>query len=334
MPDHRPPPPDATAFKQGRFRDLPDRPRHAHAFFDTEARELTLESAPFGRHRVAYRTCGSGPPLLLVHGLMTTSYSWRYVLEGFAKRFTVFAPDLPGCGATEVPAHASYAAPSLAAWIGEFQEALGIPGCAAVGNSLGAYLCMRRALEAPDAFSALVNIHSPGLVEPRLRALHLALSLPGAKPALAQVVRRSRRRWVHSNVHYYDETLKSLEEVDEYALPLSTYRGARAFVGYLADALRPADMAVFADELRERRAAGEPFPIPLLLIYSRQDKMVPPRIGEELSALIPSTEMRWLERSSHFAQVDTPEAILDLATGFIAAAAVDHSPAPEWYQPG
>lgn len=319
MPDHRPSQPGATAFKQGRFRDLPERPRRPHRFFDAEARELTLESAPFGRLRVAYRTCGSGPPLLLVHGLMTTSYSWRYVLEGFAERFTVFAPDLPGCGGSEVPARVSYTAPALATWIGELQAALGISGCAAVGNSLGAFLCMRRALEDPGAFSALVNIHSPGLPEPRLRALHLALSLPGVKPGLAQIVRRSRRRWVHSNVHYYDETLKSLEEVNEYALTLSTYAGARAFVGYLADALQPADLDAFAAELRERRAAERPFPVPLLLIYARQDKMVPPRIGEELSALIPSAEIRWLERSSHFAQVDTPEAIVNSATGFINA---------------
>ena len=45
-----------------------------------------------------YLRAGSGPALLLVHGLMGYSWSWRFNMRELAKHFTVYAPDLPGCG--------------------------------------------------------------------------------------------------------------------------------------------------------------------------------------------------------------------------------------------
>jgi len=272
-----------------------------------------MDSGGFGRVRIHYRTLGSGSPLLLIHGLMTTSYSWRYVLDGLSERFTVIAPDLPGCGRSEVPARGSFRAAGLADWIGEFQAALGITGCDVAGNSLGGYLCMRRALDAPDSFKRVVNIHSPALPDGRLRALHAALGVPGAAPALAWYARRSPERWAHRNVHYFDETLKSREEAREYGRPLATKAGAAAFVRYLRETLAPADLAAFVADLE--RAA--PFPVPLLLVYAREDPMVPPSVGDKLHALVPSGQLVWLDRSSHFAQVDTPERVVSLLLDFL-----------------
>jgi len=266
---------------------------------------------------VHVREWGAGPPLLLVHGLMTSSYSWRYVLEELGSRFHVVAPDLPGCGRTEPPSGKGYRAPALATWIGELTRALGVRGCAAIGNSLGGYLCMRVALDDPGALGRLVNIHSPGLPEARLSALALALGIPGMKAMLSWWVRRDPLRWAHANVHYFDETLKSLEEAREYGQPLATEAGARAFVGYLSETLAPRDLRAFVSTLEQRRDQALPFPVPLLLVYARRDPMVPPAIGPKLHALVPSAELQWLEDSSHFAHVDTPDALLPVVLEFL-----------------
>ncbi|MCP4867238.1 MAG: alpha/beta fold hydrolase [Proteobacteria bacterium] len=129
-----------------------------------------MDTPAWGSIEVAWRQAGSGPPLLLVHGLMTSSYSWRYVLEPLGEHFTLYAPDLPGSGASAMPA-GPYDPGTLAAWIGQFQSMLGIRGCPVIGNSLGGYLSMRLALDDPGSMARLLNLHSPGVPELRLKAL-------------------------------------------------------------------------------------------------------------------------------------------------------------------
>lgn len=298
-------------FQRLPFDRLPERPARAHPYFSTAARTLRMQSARFGALDVHYREHGDGPPLLLVHGLMTSSYSWRYVLDGLGARFRLIVPDLPGAGRTGKP-NAPLDAASLAEWLGEFQSALGLRGCAAVGNSLGGYLCMRLALADGGAFSRLVNIHSPAFPIARLQALRWALALPGMRALVRFLVRRSPERWVHRNVHYFDETLKSLEEAREYAAPLATDEGRRAFVRYLAETMHPRGFAQFVSTLRRVR-----FPTPLMLLYARRDPLVPPATGARLAELVPGAPLVWLDDSSHFAHVDSPDRVVPLVLDFL-----------------
>ena len=304
-------------FRPGRFADLRELPRIPHGYAASEARTVRVDSAWFGGIDVHVRVQGSGPPLLLIHGLMTSSYSWRYVLEAFAQHYTVYAPDLPGSGQTGKP-RVRYGAEETVAFIGELMDALGITGCDVVGNSMGGYLCMRLALARPDSMRALVNIHSPGVPELRLHALRWALAIPGVRAGLSWWVRRNPFKWVFANVHYRDESLKSLEEARAYGDPLADKPGADAFVSILGDTLRPAAMAEFQRALRELKDNGAPFPVPLLLLWARQDPMVPPRFGPLFAERIPSAELQWVEDASHFAHVDQPAATVAPILEFFA----------------
>jgi pimeloyl-ACP methyl ester carboxylesterase len=167
---------------------------------------VALTTAALGSCTAAVRTFGSGPPLLLVHGLMTSTYSWRYVLDALGARFTLYMPDLPGNGDSDRALDRSYHPDALADWLGALVRALGIRGAPVIGNSMGGYLSMRLALRDPGVMSRLVNLHSPGVPEARLWALRAALAVPGARRLLARVARRDPERWVHRNVHYWDES--------------------------------------------------------------------------------------------------------------------------------
>jgi pimeloyl-ACP methyl ester carboxylesterase len=300
-----------SPFRRGRFAELPEKPRRAHRYFESAANNVTIQSQHFGAVDIHYREVGSGPPLLLVHGLMTTSYSWRYVLDALGESFRVIAPDLPGCGRSGKP-RVRYSGPMLSRFILDFQRALGISGCLTVGNSMGGYLCMRAAALEPGAFARLVNIHSPGPSGARYVALHTALSLLPLRALLSWWVRRAPRKWAHKNVHYYDESLKSLEEAGEYGDPLATPDGVDAFIRYLWHTFDPAELRQFMRELA-------PPPMPLLLLYSRQDPLVPPSVGPALQAKT-KAELVWLEETSHFAHVDTPEKVLQVIVPFLREA--------------
>jgi pimeloyl-ACP methyl ester carboxylesterase len=264
---------------------------------------------------------GNGPPLLLVHGLMTSSYSWRYVLEPLGRRFTLYAPDLPGNGRSDRPLAPRYHPDALADWIGEVQSALGIRGSAVIGNSMGGYLCLRLALRDPAAMSRLVDVHSPGVPEARLYALGAALAVPGMKSVVAYLARRKPEEWAHRNVHYYDESLKSREEAREYGGPLADRDGARAFVKYLGETMAAGPMRRFFRELGARHARGEPFPIPLLLVYAERDPMVPPSIGDRLVERIPDAQLIRMKGASHFAHVDAAVQFVPLVLPFLVTPA-------------
>ncbi len=314
-------------FRQLPFEDLPEAPPRPHPYFRAEAHEARLRTDSFGTVGIHWRTAGSGPPLLLVHGLMTSGYSWRYVLEPLGRHFTLYVPDLPGMGRSEKPDR-SYHPDRLADFLGELVEAWGLTGCRIVGNSLGGYLAMRLALRHPGALGPLVNLHSPGLPLRRLYALRAALSLPGSGALLRRLVHRDPVRWAHRNVHYYDERLKSLEEAREYAAPLRSTVGVQAFGRILKETLNPREMAAFLRILRARRDRGLSFPVPLLLLYADQDPMVPPRVGDALAALLPGARYQRLSEASHFAHVDAVERFLPPVLDFLAAGPGGETSAP------
>ena len=306
-----------TPFSQGRFEDLPTLPRVPHCYQDTEQLEVRVRSKNFGHMTAHVRTYGSGPPLLLIHGFMTTSYSWRYAFAHLGKHYTCYAPDLPGAGRSGKPLNPSYEPAEFATWLGELQRELGIYGCKTVGNSMGGYLGMHLALAEPKAMSKLVVLHAPGIPELRLEAARQVFKLPGTERLFHWLVRRAPLRWAHKNVHYYDESLKSLEEAHEYGDPLDSYVGAQAFLKHLRETMGIGPMKRFVAQLENSR--GTSFPVPLLLMYARQDPMVSPKIGTKLHELIPSAQFQWLEHASHFAHVDSAEQFSQGALAFLDA---------------
>jgi pimeloyl-ACP methyl ester carboxylesterase len=89
-----------------------------------------------------YLVAGSGPPLLLIHGFMGYSYSWRFNLEPLGQHFTIYAPDLPGCGFSQRTDDDQCCLTAEAERVLEFMTQLGIENADIVGSSRGGGLGM------------------------------------------------------------------------------------------------------------------------------------------------------------------------------------------------
>lgn len=303
-------------FEQLAFDQVPERPRVPHPFFEARQERVKVATRAFGTIEARVIRYGRGPEIVCVHGFMTTSYSFRYLLEPLGSHHTVVAFDLVGAGESDKPI-GSYGPDRVADTIGETISALGLRGAPVIGNSLGGYLAMRLALRDQGCIGRLVCLHAPGLPTARMRALRVALDvLPRAHDLVGWLVARDEERWVHKNVHYYDETLKSREEHREYARPLQSREGRAAFARMLDETMDVREMRAFEADLR--RLAGR-FPVPLLLVYAKKDPMVPPVVGERLSALLPSVPIIWLDGASHFAHVDAADRFVDAALPFLDA---------------
>ncbi|HTD49372.1 MAG TPA: alpha/beta fold hydrolase, partial [Acidimicrobiia bacterium] len=100
-------------------------------------------------HRVGYRSGGSGPVLVLIHGMAASSATWRFVLPALGERFTVIAPDLLGHGGSDKP-RGDYSLGALASGVRDLLLALGHDRATVVGHSLGGGVAMQFAYQFPE----------------------------------------------------------------------------------------------------------------------------------------------------------------------------------------
>src|SRR5271168_587954 len=82
-----------------------------------------------------YQRAGSGPALLLVHGLMGYSFSWRFNIPVLARSATVYAVDLPGSGLSDRPSTMDWCLRSLGQQLLRFMDAIGVASCDLLGTS-------------------------------------------------------------------------------------------------------------------------------------------------------------------------------------------------------
>src|SRR4051794_15946575 len=122
--------------------------------------EITLHG-----HRVAYRTAGDGPVLLLVHGITGNARQWDEVIPLLAQHYHVIAPDLLGHGESAKP-RGDYSLGAYAAGIRDLLITLGHKRATVVGHSLGGGIAMQFAYEYPPFAERLVLVNSGG-VPPR-----------------------------------------------------------------------------------------------------------------------------------------------------------------------
>lgn len=277
------------------------------SFSDTEGRERTV--------RVRQKTLGSGPPLVLVHGLMNSSYGWRNVLEPLAASYSVFAPDLVGCGASGKPQDMTYSLANVARFVVAYVRAVAKPPVYLVGNSLGGLTALRAILEDETLARRFVLMHAPGPMA-KTRFLAGLLAVPGMSALCASLAHGWPRFFVSKNVHYAKDGVLSQEECAEHGRPFETQAGARVFARILKESVGPKEQTAILESLRRRKEAGTPFPCPTKILYAKEDALVPPEFGPVYHDLIPGSDLVWLEDTSHFLQVESPERTVEEILAF------------------
>src|SRR5690242_10988880 len=138
-----------------------------------------LKETELHGHRVAYRAGGSGPVIVLVHGITSTSATWERVMPALAKGFTVIAPDLLGHGGSAKP-RGDYSLGAYASGVRDLVAVLGHDRATFVGHSLGGGVAMQLAYQFPERCERLVLIDSGGLGS-EVNLLLRSATLPGAE---------------------------------------------------------------------------------------------------------------------------------------------------------
>ena len=262
---------------------------------------------------LTYLEAGSGPVLLLIHGMAGTCENWRAVIEPLARRHTVIAPDLPGHGSS-APGGGDYSLGALAAGLRDLLVALGHDRATLVGHSLGGGIAMQFAYQFPEATERLVLVCSGGLgpeVSPVLRAAALpgadlfiaATAGPGraAGSALARGLSAVGLR-PNADLAEVARGYASLADRDRRAAFLATLRGV---VGTEGQRVHAGDRLYLAEG------------VPVLIIWGRADRMIPVSHGEHAHQAIPGSRLEIFDEAGHMPQLETPARFVAVLERFL-----------------
>ncbi len=253
--------------------------------------------------RIAFTRRGSGPPLLLVHGIHAAawSYEWHDNVDALARNNTVYTIDLLGFGRSDRPA-IQYTARLYISLISDFaQQVIGEP-CVLVATSLSGAYAIVLAARDPARFPALALIAPTGLI--RLNkstgiggeAGRLAVETPIVGTAMfnALVSRRSIRSWLEKT--YSDDTIVTDDLVDIYYWT-SHQRGARH-----------APAAFVSGQLNiDVRAALRRLTQPALLVWGEEGSIAPIEEFRGFCSVKPDFELAVLTPAGDLPHDERPE---------------------------
>ena len=136
--------------------------------------------------RMRYLLVGSGPPLLLVHGLLGYSFSWRFTMPAIVDR-TVYALDMLGTGFSDRPIDVDCSMSASAQRVLRFLDAVGVSSCDLLGTSHGGAVAMMAASLAPERFTRLVLVAAANPWSAYGRGLARLLTSPLVEPLFSSV---------------------------------------------------------------------------------------------------------------------------------------------------
>jgi pimeloyl-ACP methyl ester carboxylesterase len=280
-----------------------------HLPSDFELQEITLHG-----HRVAYREAGSGPVIVLVHGITSTSETWERVMPYLAERFTVVAPDLLGHGNSAKP-RGDYSLGAYASGIRDLLIALGHDRATFVGHSLGGGVAMQLAYQFPERCERLILVDSGGLgreVHPLLRSA----TLPGAEwvlPLLVGTPLLDAGRFVGRLVERIGLHVRTdIGEMARGHASLADREAREAFLNTLRTIIDPTGQRVDATD--RLYLAQE---VPFLIVWGERDPIIPVEHGIAAQEIVPNGRLEILPDAGHFPHLDEPQAFLDIVCDFI-----------------
>jgi pimeloyl-ACP methyl ester carboxylesterase len=288
----------------------------------------TVEPTTLSLHgrALSYVKAGSGPVLLLIHGMAGTHATWQAVIEPLAERHTVIALDLPGHGASEAGA-GDYSLGSLAAGLRDLLIKLGHERATLVGHSLGGGIAMQFAYQFPEITERLVLVSSGGL-GPEVNPVLRAAALPGANLFIAATAGPGRVAGAALARGLATLGLQPSADVAEFARGYASLADAPRRSAFLAT-LR----AVVGTE-GQRVEAGDRLylaeGVPVLIIWGRRDRIIPVAHAEHAHAAIPDSRLEIFDAAGHMPQLEVPARFVAVLERFLEETAPAQWSSEQW----
>lgn len=236
----------------------------------------------------------SGPPLILIHGILVSSWAWRFNLDYLARRHRVFALCQKGFGYSE-KRRSRYDLQDLTDFLRRFMDRLGIERAHLAGNSLGGAVSMRLALDDPSRVDKLVLVNAAGL---RWRLIDDFAKLQSV--LLSPIYRTLANRWAYklllANLAYANLPIDR-DYMEGFLRPLRARGAYPAFVATLRHVAH--DFELMQQEIERIRHET-------LIVWGAKDRLVPLKSGFILNNQIRRSRLEIFYNCSHCPHEEDP----------------------------
>ena len=265
---------------------------------------------------IAFFQDGSGPVLLLIHGMAGSSNTWEAVIPELAKHFTVVAPDLIGHG-DSAKAKADYSLGGYATGLRDLMLRLGHERFTIVGQSFGGGVALQFTHQFPEMCERLVLVGSGGL-GPEVNAILKVLSVPGAGWLLvagcrAAFHRAARRvgRWLGK---LGVRSSPVMEEISRSYGSLTDPATRRSFLHTLRSVIDSRGQRVSASAFLYLGAD-----VPSLIVWGDADPIIPVAHAHAAREHLPHAQLEIFPGVGHFPHCEAPERFARVVLDFVAS---------------
>jgi pimeloyl-ACP methyl ester carboxylesterase len=250
--------------------------------------------------------CGSGDPILFIHGMPTSSCLWKGIIERLCGEFTCFTVDLPGLGETPAELYSPEYLHSVAKQIDRIRVENKIDRWHVVGHDAGSAVAVHYAHYFPDHVDCMALL-SPALF-PELKPFYLIewLRKPILGELLAPII--GPVFWKVAMRRALAGSVASDQMIAAFSKPFSGFRGPWQFmrvVRWGKPSTVLADVPQFLPELS----------MPTLIFHGSRDVTIPGAFALRASKLMPNARMVTVD-SGHFIPIHQPESIAKGIAGF------------------
>lgn len=266
-----------------------------HPAYSIEDHWITLDGA-----RMRYLRSGFGPALLLVHGLLGYSFSWRYALPYLAQQATVHAVDMLGVGFSDRPPGLDCGLRSSASRLLGFLDAVGVESCDLLGTSHGGAVVMMAAAMAPERVRRLILVAPVNPWSRNGRWMAAFLSCRVVAPLFLALAPHLQPMHGFFLSRLYGDTRRIRPgTLEGYSAPFAMPRAFDYGLNILSTWAR--DLGELHSALPRIRH------IPALLLWGTLDSAVDPRSATPLRNQFERCRVRMLEGVGHLPYEEVPD---------------------------
>ncbi|HET7627964.1 MAG TPA: alpha/beta hydrolase [Bacillales bacterium] len=247
----------------------------------------------------------SSDTVVLIHGYLSSVFSFRRIIPLLRETCSVVAIDLPGFGDSDKTKAFTYSLANYGNFIHKVLNRLNIEKAVLVGHSMGGQIALHAARQAPSRVHKLILLASSGYLKPFDKKMILLSYLPFFSVFVKRMfAKKNAEEVLHEVVN--DPSIIDRLMIDRYVKPLQSRSFYKAMVGLL----RQHGGDLTSQQLRDIQ-------VPVQLLWGKQDRIVPLSIGEQLQNDLPNAKLHVINDSGHLLPEEKPEEVFRHLSAFL-----------------